>query len=1744
MSAPLNTISPLTYPTWLKYQKNLKPDTSTELYSEYLHEWYRNNTLLTSTNENAIRENYIQLLKDLNFLFGTQEKDLFLADLDYKNDEELIFAIPYFVKKLKEVCKVLSYKRESIKNAKLRYSLAGSNAGLETLLYEYVLKGFTKDENYITQVPISSLANFFPSLSSVSGNFFVELEELHDSQNYHDSDPSVSINQYVDLDNLMNEIPFEDLSEEDILNLLSTRYLSRVADTPLSRLFNQYLLEVPTLSTAALSASRVNLVYNQIVANQQYLGETVYSLTAVRASEIDQPDFIMNLPIEQGNNWFYWPSGTRIVDESVFNNLYNSIPLTDSSFVKSGATGGTDYTNSDLFFSDKTGVIEGAWLKGPSIVKTPDTMRLTINSESTREFIYPYPGFKLTTKGTLWNGHSLNDDDYFIYEKLLDEQKREILTQYYTASLPNSAASPIYINNSNLIYDNAYPEKFSYDADTITKRPSSDSIDLTYSDYLSGETEQAYLYKFEKTDLPISAGLNDIAWPILKYDALNDNLPLTILSDTCLPIRLSEIDSIQTMTGAVAGNSFTNSDIIYKLNTKTGDPIEAAWLGAGSIQLLDRNTNDSIPIYNDASLYCASYVDGVVQGGLSTKINAKEKTSFIWMDKDTPADEVFFYRQHAEDCPYTKTSPHNYYSNQDYQNPFPIHDTPSWTKCRCKSTIYSPIGHSGEKVTDYNGMADYLFADPQGLGVDFAFNTWLDTRGLNPLESPQFSFYKIDEIFGDQQVGWGSGFWKTGNGSRMILKTGRRYTYYRTSFRTDVITNTIEQENNSSPYLIVNYPYKNIRGLTVNTNNNVYDICIVIDKSLSQKRDLEKTITIVKDFATSLINGNVNVQISVVTFDSNALVATFLTKDLNAIKYSIENVSVRSEFPDYITNIYDALMMAEYLLDTTIYDNDEPDSLFDICNSLNATIQKKAEFNITRNIPRSNASKNIILFSDGYETAFVGSAVPYANQLKNSGIIIHSVDIGPNSYYSENMEKIASRNSYFNLQKYLYDGEGTLNNFTQYLASLFSISKLSIVPTWYKAIRNTFGEWIATTEISDMILNPGDYLTYFHQSEASYEGSNGTSFSTPAISFTTNVKLNGWDYYTNTFQPTGIGVGFGAKPFWGKSYTTPEFYPDQHFDKQLMYFGGQVRFIDGYLPVHQPEVSKMILLNGSVLTYQRRGKTNLIWDQALTLNVFLSSYQWNKIIFYKDVSNLQDMFRNGNILDLIAYSSEDPSDIILESYSSFLPNRYNYYARNSFSYTQNFYLKNKCLNTFAVFNTGVAVDALHPYANMNNVFYPTVATISLPSLAKSEKQLGEYLLPENLGVPYWRGRGYTIEVSKDTLSFIDSISAERLFLNTNKYGPLQRGLTKKDQYSPTKITKIDNRWMMESYSSSDAAGRITDTLNNQKFTAYQSKYEIIKRNRLGLSRQNDDFDFWKFPLPSTWDYPEKYPITFRRELLASSYHDRKKELLVNIGDMTDWKTDIFGTNYGLFKTNYEGEVFNGFGNSANFILFKNQENVVTEIMNCGCDIGTGTPYVVSSGALTYNLVYSGANSGSGGSGSAGSPNNGYRTGSGNGSGSNSFYQQRDIYIYPENKPTFGTQNFNPLPPTCTWRQPCTLTLVHIDENRCEDDIFGIYILQPNGGERFIAQIDLKSTPPGCCNSSCPQTRIDVPLTITGNDVDENCQFTIQLRLEGTNCCNTYTRFAVLGAGGEIYSSYFNQGGLTQTFNANLVCLRT
>jgi hypothetical protein len=1511
MSVSLSTNSPLSYKEWLSYQSIKDTETSESSYNSYLRDWYNKQTTLYQTP--SLKENYLQLVKDLSFLFGKKEKDLFLSQIDYNNDDDLIIAIPYFAKKLKEIAKILSYKRESVKRAKLKYNLIGSNEGLEKLLYEYILKGYTNKDDETSPIPSHVIETYFPDLSAVKDSFYVEIEELHDPSTYHDSDPTIDVKNYIDSSVLDNILPFDsgDLSEDEILGILGTRFLPRVVDTPLSRIFKQYLTDIPTLSTVSLSSTGYQRIHNEMSASQKYLAETFYGLTAVRLNEINIPDKVLTLDMEPGNNWFLWPSGDRIFNETLFNNIFSPIKINESSFLACSATAGQDYTNSDLIFTDKNGTIEGAWLKGTYTENTSAIVSLNLQYGKTKEFLFPYVGFKINSKNLTWNGYNLNDDDYNFFESLDGSVQQQLLQTYYSASFSNSASLPMYLNQTSLVENGALAAQFSDEADIITRRNNSTITLSSYADNILGATEQAYLYKFTKTDLPISVGATSIYWPLQTFDGTT-NIPLTLKSDRCLPVNLSYTNPSKTVPGAVAGFDFGSSDVIYKLDAKTSEPSEAAWLGAGSVSNLE-SLNGKYKIYDNVAEKCAVAVEGPVQGSLSTKIGPLERISFVWMDEDTPADEVFKYYEHSADCKYAKTAPHDYYNNQDFLNPNPIKNLNDWTKCSCRSTRYSPIGNEGKTLKEYNAVADYLFADPDGLGADFALNSWSDTRGLNPYQSPQFSFYRLDSNGNlDRGIGWGPGKWQTGDGSPMILKTGRRYTYYRSSLRKDRST-SYYGNNVESPYLIVNYPYKNIKGICSGITDT--DLIIIVDISRSQRNDIEDVKEAIKKIAEQILSPGrqANIQIGLIVFAKDSSTISYLTPEKTVIQLYLSQINIAQEYPGYRTDISSALSLADYLLYNRLPITDETQTTIikNLCGNLNGTIVTNSKQVKVYNNPQPLADKKILIFSDGQENENIGGAIPEAQYLIKKGVQINAVDIGLLSYNNSIMEQLVdSSSNYFNLQKYLDSGDGDIQTFVQYITRKIAGCD-NFVPTWYKAVRGSDGAWVGTSQISDMVLYPGDYLMYIHRDGVGYTASTGNaSFTQPSISFTMNIKLDGWDYTNVLYSPLHIGSSFGAKPFWGKVYNTEDYDSttlDNRFTKTINYFGGQVRFFDDYVPIHQPEVSTLTLKQGDFCQYIRKGYKDIKWNQPTTFEVSLTANQWNKLVFYKDTSNLVELLRN-NTIDSIGYGINEPSSILLESFSQFRPAKYNYYARNKLTYKQDLYYNSRCPTSFVVFNTGAVIQPVQPYANLDNRFYPTIATVSYPELAVTERQVGEYLLPEKLGTPSYRGRGYTIDIDGANLSLFDSLSVDRIFPDPNKYGPRTRGLTKNDQLAPVTITDIDSRWMMEDYNSGTRAGVIVGTIENQKFTPYQTSYEIKGKNYFGLFRQGefDNFQFWTPPDPGIWNAPTKYPLTYRNEVLSSSYINRVEGLLVNKGGLEVWRNDIFGNNYGLYKNPKDG----------------------------------------------------------------------------------------------------------------------------------------------------------------------------------------------------------------------------------------------
>lgn len=1489
----LSTQAPLSYLEWLRYQSAVVPENTQELYLGYIQKWYKNQKGKDDTTKNDIKKQFIQLAKDLSFLFASSEiSDPFLKNIDYNNDEDLIYAIPFFAQKLKQIAIVLQNKRENVKRAKLKYNLAGSNEGVEKLLYEYVLRGFTNAENSITQVPASPLLTLFPDLTSVKDNFFIEVEELHDTQTYYDSDPSIDISSYVD-QSLDSFVPFDDINEDEINAILETRFLPRVAETPLSNIFKDYVLSLPTTSSS-LTAQKTNLVYNQINASKKYLGETVYGLTAIRLKEIDKPDLILNLNFRAGNNWFYWPSGGKVTDDSIFNNIFEPIQIYDSNLIKSGAVGGTSYKDSDLIFTDKNGIVEGAWLRGPHTETGEDMMTANIDARSRKDFIFPFPGIILDSKGLGFLNYSTNDSYNYIIDSLATTIKNDVISSYYTSILPTSTCNPIYLNQTTLIEAGATSSIFSVDGDNIIKKSKIYETIPNYDEDTYGEIDQAYLYKFQRTDLPIALGLTQMHWPVFTYET-SDNSPITIKDDFCLPVRLSQIDTSYAMVGAIAGLDFNTADVLYRYGTKSGDPLEAAWLGSKSLTYLDINYN-SIQVYSTSAIRCTQPIEGAVQSSLSFIAKPNDKVSFVWMDVDTPVDEVFKYVEHLPTCQYGKTFPHNLYVDQDYQNINPINDTDHWKKCTCKAIHYSPIGHDGESIMNYNSMADFIFADPDGVGKDFALNTWTDTRGFNPKTSPQFAFYKITE--GDIGVGWGRGYWKNGNGTPFILKTGKRYTYYRTSLRTDSTT------VNTAPYFVCNYAYKNIRGLFDESQS--YDLVIVLDISKSEQRYIETMKQTVSLLVEKILNNSANdIQISLVTFGTDPKLLSFLSKDSATLKL-LTNLIQRPKDPQsYQSDIASSIVLSNAILTNSLTNFEITKGysykVRDLCSALNYTIyEKTVQASNFVNFPNPNTDKKILIFTDGDETINEGLATFAAQESKSLGIEVYGVNIGELSNSNVLVENIStSSTTYFDLQNFLNSGDGDVNAFVEYISMKLGGS-YSIRPVWYKAIRDDDGNWIGTRELSDMILYPGDYLGYVHRAESTYILPNkfNSQFSLPSITFTINVKLEGWDYDRNEFQPYNYGKLYGAKPFWAKAYTKPD--DENNWYKGTMAFGGHVRFYNDYTPLHQPEISSMVLRNGDNIEYHHVGRNKMLWSQPITLNEVISTYKWNQLNISIDYSNLKDFLRSGK-LDGIVNDTFIESNMVLEGYSTFKPAYYNYYAISGFDYTEGLYYTNRCADSFVVFNTAVSIEPLEPYVNLENVHFPTVATVSFPAKTVTERQVGEFMLPEKLGVPFYRGRGYEKEIDFDALTYIDSISSERLFLNIDKYGARNRGLSKKDQLIPIKTKTISNEWIFEPYKANDKGGVITNTLENQKLTPYQTNYEIYGKNHYGIARQNDIIQFWTPADPAVWNDEKNYPLTERKELPASEYKKRIEKLLVDKGNMINWRSDIYGNQYGLYK---------------------------------------------------------------------------------------------------------------------------------------------------------------------------------------------------------------------------------------------------
>jgi hypothetical protein len=226
----------------------------------------------------------------------------------------------------------------------------------------------------------------------------------------------------------------------------------------------------------------------------------------------------------------------------------------------------------------------------------------------------------------------------------------------------------------------------------------------------------------------------------------------------------------------------------------------------------------------------------------------------------------------------------------------------------------------------------------------------------------------------------------------------------------------------------------------------------------------------------------------------------------------------------------------------------------------------------------------------------------------------------------------------------------------------------------------------------------------------------------------------------------------------------------------------------------------------------------------------------------------------------------------------------------NFAGTEYYYLSTGSTVTESI--SGILFKPSHPVANILNRYYPTHATIPNTENIKSIKDIGGFFTPDKVGVLNYSSVFLTYSYDQSKLQ----PNSVYIFPDPDQFGP-GRGNTKVDQVSPVKHLDYVNQ-IKANKSSKVSEGDIVNDKSLQKFYPYQSREETLQTQPGGISRSTDNIDLWTGDIDSIWANPDVYPILPFKDIPVS---DKMQDLLITDEVAYEWKTDIYGNEYALFK---------------------------------------------------------------------------------------------------------------------------------------------------------------------------------------------------------------------------------------------------
>jgi len=186
---PLDYYAPVTFLVWLN-QKNSLSDNINEtfdMYKSYVLAWSKHKDKTQTETDTIVRDSYIQVLREIVVNFSTEEERRFILNADFNNSQDLDIILPFFIKKLKNICLFYANSREEVKTASIQHNLKGSNLGVQNLVKKLIFDAARTNQIDYTQYTCS-----FPPVSAIARGLTVFVEELYDNTDTYFNNNSLS----------------------------------------------------------------------------------------------------------------------------------------------------------------------------------------------------------------------------------------------------------------------------------------------------------------------------------------------------------------------------------------------------------------------------------------------------------------------------------------------------------------------------------------------------------------------------------------------------------------------------------------------------------------------------------------------------------------------------------------------------------------------------------------------------------------------------------------------------------------------------------------------------------------------------------------------------------------------------------------------------------------------------------------------------------------------------------------------------------------------------------------------------------------------------------------------------------------------------------------------------------------------------------------------------------------------------------------------------------------------------------------------------------------------------------------------------------------------------------------------------------------------------------------------------------------------------------------------------------------